>query len=93
MLYALNQGTLTVELTKSTLKRVIKEELKKILYENDAQSWSEIIIDKAVGAMIEGTYGFDPPQEKLDMLEARLRALLNDDELVSMLKDITGANR
>jgi len=83
-----------MKIAASHLKQIIKEELQKKIHEDNAQSWSEIIIDRSVSALLSAIpRQFDPPEETLHMLETRLRVLLSDDELVSMLNDITGANR
>jgi len=83
-----------MKLTKHMLKQLIREQLEDELPEDErdeAQTSSEVMIDKAVSALIESTYDFDPPQEQLDELENKARDLLNDPELVSMLDAIEGA--
>jgi len=85
-----------MQLAKSKLIQIIKEELLKEArpssYGSD-QSWNQIIVDRAVSALLEATYDFDPPQEKLDILEAKVRDLLSDAELASILNEVIGANR
>jgi len=80
-----------MKFSKRHLRGLIKEEIQAVLNEYDEpEQWSKIITDRAVSALIEGTFRFDPPQEKLDILEAKIRNLLNDPELVSMLDNIAG---
>ena len=76
-----------MKFTKSQLKQIIKEEVNSILNE-EAQSWSDIIIDKAVSEIIESTYDYDPPQDMLDALEGQTRDLLMN--IKPMLDQITG---
>jgi len=84
-----------MKLTKSKLKQLIKEELNGIVAYNrdDSQSSANIAIDRGVNALLEATYDFDPPQMQLDMLEIKIRKLLDDPELTYMLDDITGVTK
>ena len=76
-----------MKISKNQLMEIIEEELTTL--REEAQSWSEIIIDKGVSALVEGTYDFDPPQEALDILEAKVRELLSDGQLQQILASIT----
>jgi len=80
-----------MQIPKLQLQKIIKEELGDIMGSryNEPQSQSQIIIDRTVSTLIESTYDFDPPQENLDRIEAKVRSLLSDPELVSMLDEIT----
>ena len=80
-----------MKITTSELKEIIKEELSAL--GEEPETWSKIITNKGVSALIEGTYDFDPPQEALDILEAKIRELLSDDQLQQMLDSITRKNQ
>ena len=70
-----------MKITRSQLKQIIKEEMEDM-------SWSDIAIDKAVSALVESTYDYDPPQELLDGLENAVRATLNAPEIKSIFDAI-----
>ena len=81
-----------MKLTKSQLKQIIREELSAPINE-EPQSWNEIIIDKTVTTLLESTWDFNPPQESLDILEAKVRELLSNKQLQEMLFNITRKNQ